>query len=81
MAEKKAFDLWEADKMTGIEKVKQGLKCHLHQSKEYIDCDNCPYNHNENDVVVAMEECLTSLYEDASLLIDDMVNTIKLLEV
>lgn len=82
MAEEKAFNLWEADKMTEIEKVKQGLKCHLHQStKHTVDCDNCPYNYNEaGDEVIEWEECLGSLYEDAVLLIDDMANTIKLLE-
>lgn len=69
--------------MTHAERVKQGLKCHLHQSsiaESVADCGNCPYNFDESGKLTSWKECSKSLYEDAVLLIDDMVNTIKLLE-
>lgn len=66
--------------MTTAEKVKKGLRCHLHQIKNTVDCNECPYNYDEMGIPNDWSKCVGSLYEDATIFIDDMVNTIKLLE-
>ncbi len=67
--------------MTRIEKVKHGIACDMHQIDQFgVKCDECPYDKDDNGRILGMSECKKALYDDCILLIDDMENTIKLLE-
>lgn len=62
------------------EKVRAGLKAHLHRNMPCIDCEHCPYNESDNKSVKTFEDCTKDLMDDYEELISDMKDTIILLE-
>lgn len=89
MAQKKACDLQEGERMSFKDQVMLGIRCCTGLfDKRYSECpynldkrcSECPYDKDENGKQRAQSECKQMLMDDFDLLISDMENTIKLLE-
>ena len=80
MVTEETFDIREAWKMKLEEQVRVGLKACFSDFREPHKCSICPYDKNEDGTQRGYNECRGALREDALLLIDDLTNTIKLLE-
>lgn len=62
------------------EKVRAGLKAHLHLIVSMNNCYNCPYNTADDGHATTLEECIKALFDDYEELISDMKGAIALLE-
>ena len=64
--------------MTRTEKVVKGLEVHF--DAKGCSCMQCPYFFDDTGVIQKWQYCTPKLMEDAIGLIEDMENTIRLLE-
>ena len=82
MAQKKAFDLQEGERimMNLKDQVILGMRCCIDTGLFTSRCSECPYDKDENGTQRGADECKHMLIDDFEFLMSDIENTINLLE-